>query len=90
MIEAGNHSETIGQIAQMSALARRRDLLRAVVHQVGWVVQDGPFAGMTLPEAWGDGALLPKLLGCYEAELHPVLAEIAGAEHDLGNCSSRI
>jgi hypothetical protein len=33
------------------------------------------FAGIGLPTgaSWGDGDLAPKLLGCYEAELHPAL-----------------
>ena len=38
-------------------------------------VISGPFAGMRLlPEAsWRDGDLPPKILGCYEAELHPAV-----------------
>lgn len=40
-------------------------------------VQWGPFKGMWLPreEAWDAHALAPKLLGCYEQELHDVLEE---------------
>ena len=43
------------------------------------------FAGMVLPKraSWGDGDVLPKLLGCYEAELHPVIDEIVAAAPDL-------
>jgi len=38
----------------------------------GMTVQGGPFKGMVLPEksSWSGGYLAPKLLGCYEAELH--------------------
>jgi hypothetical protein len=56
-----------------------------MVRQTGWVVQSGPFAGMVLPDraSWGDGDLLPKLLGCYEAELHPVIDEIVATTPDL-------
>lgn len=61
------------------------DLLAAFVQQHGWTVQSGPFAGMILPDrvAWGDGDLLPKLLGCYEAELQATIAEMALAPPDL-------
>jgi hypothetical protein len=56
-----------------------------LVRQQGWAVQSGPFAGMALPDraSWGDGDLLPKLLGCYEMELHPVIDEIIAAAPDL-------
>lgn len=39
------------------------------------VVQSGPFVGMTLlwDQAWKDGNLSTKCLGCYEEELHPFL-----------------
>ena len=38
-------------------------------------VQAGPFAGMRyLPAASGSG-LLPKIVGCYEMELHPAVAD---------------
>jgi hypothetical protein len=49
-----------------------------VVERTRGIVQAGPFAGMRiLPEVcWGDGDLSPKLLGVYEQELQPVLAEL--------------
>ena len=55
------------------------------MQQFGWVVQAGPFAGMILSNrsAWGDGETLPKLLGCYEAELHPFLARLVERSPDL-------
>lgn len=39
------------------------------------VVQTGPFKGMRLSRemSWGDSVLTPKLLGCYECELHAPL-----------------
>jgi hypothetical protein len=85
MSESVDHGMTILQIAHMATRARRQDLLAAFVRQHGWVVQSGPFAGTVLPEltSWGDGDLLPKLLGCYEAELHRTIAEIVAATPDL-------
>lgn len=42
----------------------------------GLEVQTGPFAGMKYFRSSAGSALAPKLLGCYEAELHPVIADI--------------
>jgi 2-polyprenyl-3-methyl-5-hydroxy-6-metoxy-1,4-benzoquinol methylase len=57
--------------------SRRIDrITRAIVKRHGLVVLDGPFAGMRyVPQAAGS-SLLPKLLGCYEAELHPTLTSV--------------
>lgn len=68
-------------LAQTRALGnsmRRLELTEHYFAQSGGVVQAGPFLGMRLlPEVvWGDGDKLPKLLGCYEAELHGVLAQL--------------
>lgn len=41
----------------------------------GNTVFGGPFAGMTYMGAT-EGALLPRLVGCYEAELHPTLLQM--------------
>lgn len=85
MNEFHGHDETILQIAHAATRARRQDLLAALVQQCGWCVQSGPFAGMVLPDqsSGSDGNTLPKLLGCYEAELHPVVDELVAAEPDL-------
>lgn len=36
-------------------------------------VRRGPFRGMRYPRGWSQACHLPKLLGTYEAELHPVV-----------------
>jgi SAM-dependent methyltransferase len=53
------------------------EITNALYQAQGGQVLSGPFAGMAmLPEvSWGDGDLAPKLLGCYEAELHPALSK---------------
>jgi hypothetical protein len=63
--------------------ARRRKIDAVLFDQFSGVVQDGPFKGMNLPAAasWGKGDLAPKLLGCYEAELHTVVREFANCGH---------
>jgi 2-polyprenyl-3-methyl-5-hydroxy-6-metoxy-1,4-benzoquinol methylase len=56
---------------------RRAEITSALFQAQSGNVLSGPFAGMSmLPQAsWGDGDLAPKLLGCYEAELHPSIAK---------------
>jgi hypothetical protein len=57
---------------------QREEMTNLLVGQTGNIVQSGPFTGMELPteSVWGDGDRLPKLLGSYEAELHPWLEVI--------------
>ncbi len=79
------HSQAIWEIGQLAARARRADLLAAFLAQFGPAVQAGPFAGMLLSSRVSstDGDLLPRLLGCYEAELHEAIEAIVAAEPDL-------
>lgn len=44
-------------------------------------VKAGPFAGMILPAEVSEGCYLPKLLGCYEQDLHAVVAGFAARDH---------
>ena len=45
-------------------------------------VQHGPFSGMVYPEMTAIGSsLVPKLLGSYEQELHPVLDAICANDY---------
>jgi 2-polyprenyl-3-methyl-5-hydroxy-6-metoxy-1,4-benzoquinol methylase len=75
---------TQGRVAQLEKAlqqpqqARRRAEITSVLYNnQGGNVLSGPFAGMTMmPDvSWGDGDLAPKLLGCYESELHPAIAK---------------
>lgn len=56
---------------------RSQILANTYVARHGVTVFQGPFAGMTYVERSTEGALIARLLGCYEAELHPHLAAIA-------------
>jgi hypothetical protein len=49
-----------------------REIARQLIDAVGPRVQFGPFAGTLLAEStsWQDGDIVPKILGCYEEELH--------------------
>ena len=48
----------------------------------GNTVFSGPFAGMHYASNASEGALMPRLIGCYEAELHPFLAQVAQAGYE--------
>lgn len=54
---------------------RQRLLVNTFRTHHGSIVYSGPFAGMTYFDA-AEGALLPKLIGCYEAELQPTLLKM--------------
>jgi len=77
-VSGAEATQAVLHIAHISTRARRAELLASFVQQFGWTVQSGPFSGMVLPSRtqWGDGDTLPKLIGCYEAELHEVLASL--------------
>ncbi|HET7884042.1 MAG TPA: class I SAM-dependent methyltransferase [Acetobacteraceae bacterium] len=57
-------------------------LQNTVVQQCGTTVQSGPFAGMRFVAQSTEGCHVPKLLGCYEAELHPHIVAAAGRGYD--------
>ncbi len=61
---------------------RYERLVHCMIAQHGLVVQSGPFAGMAyVPQATGS-ALIPKLLGSYEAELHDVITRVFDTVYD--------
>jgi len=66
-------------------LAKWRSTLieNTMVAECGVVVQRGPFAGMTFVSHSTEGCHTPKLLGCYEAELHPFLHDVVDRDYDV-------
>jgi hypothetical protein len=48
-----------------------------LIRAEGQRVLNGPFKGMMLASGSVEGCYVPKLLGCYEAELHPYIAKAA-------------
>lgn len=69
--------EIVQQIFALSVNYRSHLIGQYLLQQTGAVVQSGPFAGMKYVARSLGSALPPKLLGCYEAELHGVLGQIA-------------
>ena len=64
--------------AALRILAKWRTQLieNTIVSKDGARVQSGPFQGMTYASRASEGARAPRLLGCYEASLAPVIEEI--------------
>lgn len=54
-----------------------------VLARDGAFVQSGPFKGMRYDQRASEGARVARLLGCYEAALHPVIEEIVAAAYPL-------
>ena len=46
---------------------------RAVLEELKWKVAAGPFAGMRYITRSCGSKLAPKVIGCYERELHPAI-----------------
>jgi hypothetical protein len=60
---------------------RQYHIQQAYLQRHGTVIWSGPFKGMDYVASSAEGALLPRLLGSYEHELHPHLT--AFAQEDL-------
>lgn len=70
----------LAQILDLAVRVRRSAITNNLIKAHAGAVISGPFAGTKLlPEVSSgeDGNLPPKLLGCYEAELHPAIAKAA-------------
>lgn len=68
-----------------AALARMPQLAAHVFEHTGGFVVSGPFENMKLPDqpSWGDGDVVPKSLGCYEAELHDAVEAAIARSPDV-------
>ncbi len=69
-------------VAKLNAALRQLAKWRAkllentLIAQDGSKVQFGPFKGLDYVTTASEGARVPRLLGCYEATLHPIFEEI--------------
>jgi hypothetical protein len=77
-------AQAIGRITDVILRYRTSILVTMLAARTGSTVQSGPFRGMKyVTEGYG-APLLPRLLGCYEAELHDAI------EHAVKNHYTRI
>jgi precorrin-6B methylase 2 len=75
--------EELNEVLRRLGRWRSRLLANTFVARQGTTVLHGPFAGMDFLDDATEGALIPKLLGVYESELHPHLRAIAEAGLDV-------
>lgn len=80
VLAAGQLSEKQRMERALVRLARWRQQLIVNTYRThhGSVVFGGPFAGMRYHQVT-EGATAPRLIGCYEAELHPALRALPQA-----------
>jgi precorrin-6B methylase 2 len=71
--------EDLNSVLRLLALWRSQVLANTYIVHHGARVFGGPFAGMEYVSATTEGALVPRLLGTYESELHPHLRALAEA-----------
>ncbi|MEM9681894.1 MAG: class I SAM-dependent methyltransferase [Pseudomonadota bacterium] len=75
-------TEKLDAVFGIVAAYRSARLTPDFIEQHGSWVLAGPFAGMRYMRQIAEGALLPKLIGSYEAELHPSIGRIVETEYD--------
>ena len=59
------------------------EIAAAFVERYGLVVQAGPFEGMRYVDGAAGSSFVPKLVGSYEAELHPILERVLASRYDV-------
>jgi SAM-dependent methyltransferase len=75
-------ADALYNLLRMLGRWRSIQLAEAYVRHQGAKVWSGPFAGMEYVSEATEGALIPRLLGTYESELHPYLDYLAKAGLD--------
>jgi len=75
-------AEELNELLRTLGRWRSRMLANTFIAHHGAQVLGGPFAGMAYASEAAEGALIPRLLGTYESELHPHLAAFAAAGID--------
>lgn len=74
--------ESLKAVLRLLARYRTKLLQNTLVQTYGINVQAGPFEGMIFSDQSTEGCFIPKLLGCYEAELHPFIENMRLAPYD--------
>jgi precorrin-6B methylase 2 len=70
---AGAEMEDLNELLRLLGRWRSHLLANTFIAQHGPRILGGPFAGMEYVSQATEGALVPRLLGVYESELHPHL-----------------
>lgn len=75
-------TEKLEAAFQVVAAYNATTLKPLIAARLGTVVESGPFTGMRFLGRVAEGAYIPKLLGSYEAELHPAIEKAVTAGYD--------
>ena len=78
----GAEVQDLNELLRLMGRWRSRVLANTFIHHHGAQITGGPFTGMKYLDAATEGALVPRLLGTYESELHPHLYALAEAGLD--------
>lgn len=73
---AGSDEAVLNSALRYLAKYRSTLIQNTLVSRHGTKVMGGPFEGMDFVAQSAEGCHVPKLLGCYEEELHPFLAQL--------------
>lgn len=66
----------LAEALRLLAKWRHQMIANTIVARQGTMVQGGPFAGQLLGPEGTEGGHAPRLLGCYEQELHPQIERL--------------
>jgi hypothetical protein len=80
--KATPENQELNEVLRRLGRWRSRLLANTYVMRQGTIIAEGPFAGMDYLNDATEGALIPRLLGVYESELHPHLRAFADAGLD--------
>jgi hypothetical protein len=68
--DKGAEIRVLEEVLRLAAKHRAHLLQNTLLERMGPMVWGGPFQGMAFVESVTEGCYVPKLLGCYEWELH--------------------
>ncbi|HEY8574370.1 hypothetical protein [Phenylobacterium sp.] len=68
------NADVLNELLRLMGRWRSQMLANTYIAYQGTKIHGGPFAGMDYVAAATEGALVPRLLGTYESELHPHFA----------------
>ena len=74
--------ENLDRLYEMLLARRLSSIAEELLPILAEKVALGPFAGMVYSSETVEGCTIPKLLGCYEQELHPVLDRMKNTGFD--------
>ncbi len=81
MLRQPRSRRNLEQITRLMAKWRAAVLVATQQQRLGPIVQGGPFEGMKYLDLASEGATLARLLGAYEATLHPIIEAIVARDY---------